>query len=288
MQIPFTKMQAAGNDYIMIDGFKHGELLQYAEDLARKMSDRHFGVGGDGVIFAMPSEKADGMMRIFNADGSEAEMCGNGIRQVAKFIYDNEYAKKEVLQIDTLAGVKEILVTPDANGQLAFARVDMGAPDLRGESVSARGEEKDGFSTVEVGSHGRNFRFTLVSMGNPHAVCFVKDVKHFDVAKFGAEIESNTEIFPKRTNVEFVEVLGSNEILMRVWERGSGETMACGTGATAAAVASVLNGFTEKNVTVHLLGGDLLIQWTNDTSYLEGDAQVAFTGVWSCKDELLI
>ncbi|OHD55946.1 MAG: diaminopimelate epimerase [Spirochaetes bacterium GWF1_51_8] len=279
MRFHFTKMQALGNDYILIDGTKYGELTADAERLAITMSDRHFGVGGDGIIFVMPSESADARMRIFNADGSEAEMCGNGIRQVAKYIYDKGIVRKKEMAIDSGAGVKAVVIEAEG-GKMKSATVNMGAPILETDLIPVKAEMNRGsFAVVSLTSEGRDFDFTPVSMGNPHAVAFVSEVDEMDVAKYGRPVELMTNVFPRRTNVEFIEMVSPSEIRMRVWERGSGETLACGTGASASVVAAVLNGLTGRNVTVHLLGGDLFIEWAeNGRVYMTGGAEIAFEG----------
>lgn len=274
MQIEFSKMQALGNDYILIDGFKYPELLKNAEKLAIKLSDRHFGIGGDGIIFALPSNKADLMMRIFNADGSEAEMCGNGIRQLVVFALDKKLINKNHLTVETLAGIKTIEIN---NGEI---KVDMGAPILNPEKIPAIAEiNKTGYAIKSIKVHDKNFDFTLVSMGNPHAITFVDDVANFEVEKYGKVVENMKEVFPKRTNVEFIQVITRNKIKMRVWERGSGETFACGTGACASVVASILNGLTDNKVNVELLGGNLLIELKDGKVYMTGDAHKVFDGV---------
>lgn len=283
MNLEFIKMQAIGNDYIIIDGWKFGDLLDQAPRLAVEMSDRHFGVGGDGVIFVMPSDNADGTMRMFNADGSEAQMCGNGVRQVAKFLYDSGKAKTRDLNVETLAGIKPIKITElDEHNEMLMARVNMGAPILNPEDIPAHAElNVEGFATAKVAALDKTFNFTLVSMGNPHAITVVDQTEDFEVEKYGRVIENDTEIFPERVNVEFIELLTVNEINMRVWERGSGETLACGTGASASVVACVLNRYTERKVTVHLLGGDLIIDWAdNHEVFMTGTARRVFEGVW--------
>ena len=279
MRFEFTKMQALGNDYIFIDGFKYGELSVGAEKLAIGMSDRHFGIGGDGIIFVLPSESADARMRIFNADGSEAEMCGNGIRQAAKYLYEKGLLRRDRMAIDTGAGVKQISLET-AGGVMKLAAVDMGEPLLDPRVIPANAEMNRGeYAVISLRPEGRDFDFTLVSMGNPHAVAFVSEVCDMDVRKYGRAVELNNEIFPRRTNVEFVEMISRNELRMRVWERGSGETLACGTGASASVVAAGLNGLTGRKVTVHLLGGDLLIEWADDNHVvMTGGAEIAFEG----------
>ncbi len=275
MKLNFTKMQALGNDYILINGFKYKELINKAEELSVKLSDRHFGIGGDGIIFALPSNKADIMMRIFNADGSEAEMCGNGIRQLVVFAIDKKILKKQKkLRVETLAGIKEIEM--DYHGHI---KVNMGNPVLDPEKIPARADiNRKGFAVKTIRVEDKTFDFTLVSMGNPHAITFVENLKNFDVEKYGRKVENMKEIFPNRTNVEFVEVISKDRIKMRVWERGSGETLACGTGASASVVASVLNNYTDKKVKVELSGGELLVELKDGQVFMTGSATKVFEG----------
>lgn len=280
MKIKFTKMQALGNDYIIIDGYKYPELLNNANELAISLSNRHFGIGGDGIIFALSSNIADTQMRMFNSDGSEAEMCGNGIRQLARFVYKNNYVKNKDMKVETKAGIKKILLKTDNEDKIEEIIVNMGEPILQPEliPVNAPINDKD-FSKLSIRADDRYFDFTFVSMGNPHAITFVNDIIHFPVEKYGKIIENNTNIFPKRTNVEFVEIINKNLIKMRVWERGAGETLACGTGACASVVACVLNNLTERNVSVQLLGGDLYIEWLDNNEILmHGNSEIVFEG----------
>jgi len=273
-------MQALGNDYIIFNAIAHPELLKDAASLAKRLSDRHFGIGGDGIIFAAPSTKADLKMRIFNADGSEAEMCGNGIRQLALYSYYKGLVSKLNINIETLAGVKNIQMKKSTSEKIDSIKVNMGAPILEPEKIPVIAEKNNNsFAKKNITVIDRNFDFTFVSMGNPHAIAFVSDLKNFGVEKYGRIVENLTEIFPKRTNVEFIEIINKSEIKMRVWERGSGETLACGTGASASVVACILNGVTENKVLVHLLGGDLKIEWEkNGNVMMEGNAEVSFEG----------
>ncbi len=276
MELKFTKMQSLGNDYIFINGFEYPYLINKAQELAIKLSDRRFGIGGDGIIFALQSENADLMMRIFNADGSEAEMCGNGIRELVLFALENNIISKDKVKVETLAGIKTIEVDRKKN----VFRVDMGFPILEPSKIPAVAEINKGHYAVKnILVDDKNFDFTLVSMGNPHAVTFVDNVSDFNVEKYGKIVENMTEIFPKRTNVEFVEIVSRNLINMRVWERGSGETFACGTGACASVVASILNGYTDNKVTVKLLGGNLYIELIDGKVFMTGDAHKVFDGV---------
>lgn len=283
MTFEFTKMQALGNDYIFINAFIYPELIEHAPQLARLMSDRHFGVGGDGIIFAAKSDKGDCAMRMFNADGSESEMCGNGIRQLSYYIFEKKISPKLDLTIETLAGIKTIRMKSGTSRLLDSIEVDMGAPILNPVKIPANAPlNQDGFSRINIEAAGSAFDFTLVSMGNPHAITFIGKTEGFDVEKYGKSVENNTALFPKRTNVEFIEVLARNEVNMRVWERGSGETLACGTGACASVVAASLNGLTDRKVTVHLLGGDLLVEWTKSgTVLMTGNAEKVFEGSYT-------
>ena len=273
----FTKMQGLGNDYVYVNCFK--EKIEDPSALAVRISDRHFGIGSDGLITIGPSDIADFRMRIYNADGSEAEMCGNGIRCVAKYVYDHKMTDKKEITIETGAGVKTLQLTV-ADGKVLLVRVDMGEPILKPDliPVDASGEQVVD-APIEV--EGREWKMTCVSMGNPHAVIFVEDTEHFELEKYGPEFEHHPR-FPKRTNTEFVHVISPTEASMRVWERGSGETLACGTGACATAVACILNGLTEEKVTVKLLGGDLEIEWDREKNkvFMTGPAKVVFDGVW--------
>ncbi len=279
----FTKMHGAGNDYVYVDCFAE-PVPDDPADLARRVSDRHFGIGGDGLILILPSEVADARMWMFNADGSEAEMCGNGIRCVAKYLYDHGICRKESLRVETGAGVLALGLEID-RGRARRVRVDMGVPVLTPENIPTTlpGDpaRPDG-AVVEAALKvdGERLRVTCVSMGNPHAVTFVDRITDDHVLRVGPRVEVDPH-FPKRTNAEFVEVISSSEVRMRVWERGSGETLACGTGATAVGVAGVLTGRTERKLVVHLLGGDLEIEWSDDDhAYMTGPAVEVFSGEW--------
>ncbi len=286
MRIEFTKMQAAGNDYILMDAFKNPGLIENAPRLSKIMSDRHFGIGGDGIILAAPSEKADLKMRMFNADGSEAEMCGNGIRQLALFAFKKGLSKKLDLDIETLCGIRHITIAQNTDGAIGNIQVDMGKPVLEPKHIPAAAElNKKGYSQIDLTILDRKFLFTLVSMGNPHAVTVIDDVGHFEVEKYGKVVENRLDVFPGRTNVEFIQLVSPGEIKMRVWERGSGETLACGTGACASVVSCVLNSQTGRKVLVHLPGGDLTIEWPeNGSVYLNGSAQMVFDGIFNTAD----
>ena len=276
MKIDFTKMHGCGNDYIYVDMFKT-PAFDY-EKAAIALSDRHFGIGGDGIILVCPSDKADAKMRIFNADGSEGMMCGNGIRCVGKYVYDSGIARKDILTIDSLSGVKTLHMTIE-NGKAAAARVDMGPAILEPSRIPVNlpGERA---VAVPVEVAGKEYKITCVSMGNPHAVIFIDhDPMELDLEKIGPDFEHHP-LFPQRVNTEFVRVLDDHTLQMRVWERGSGETWACGTGTCASAVAAVLNGYCKKgeDILVHLRGGDLTIRYTDETVYMTGPATTAFTG----------
>jgi diaminopimelate epimerase len=264
----FTKMHALGNDFVLVDMRK--ERIADLTEFAKRVCHRRFGIGADQVLLLDGSSKADFRMGIYNADGSEVEMCGNGIRAFAKYIWDRKLSDKDVLDIETLAGT----IRPMKAGDMI--RVDMGEPELDGRKIPVDLDGRVMDHPLKVGL--RTFNITCVSMGNPHAVTFVDNVNEFPVHEFGPQIEHHA-LFPRRINVEFVQVLSRQEVRMRVWERGAGETMACGTGASATAVACVLKGLTEKEVTVHLTGGDLLIEWAKEGRvYMTGPATEVFEG----------
>lgn len=271
----FTKMQGLGNDYVYVNCFK--ETIENPPEMAKKVSNRNFGIGSDGLIMINPSDVADFEMEMYNADGSRSEMCGNGIRCVGKYVYDYGLTEKEHISVETLAGIKYLDLTVE-DGKVKLVKVDMGSPELVPENIPI---VADGNRVIDepINVNGTEYRMTGVSMGNPHAVVYVEDVKGLDIETIGPAFE-NHEPFPNRVNTEFVKVLDRNTVEMRVWERGSGETMACGTGACAVAVACILNGFTEDKVTVKLLGGDLQIEWDKeaDKIYMTGPAEVSFDG----------
>lgn len=271
----FTKMQGLGNDYVYVNCFK--ETIENPPEMAKKVSNRNFGIGSDGLIMINPSDVADFEMEMYNADGSRSEMCGNGIRCVGKYVYDYGLTEKERISVETLAGIKYLDLTVE-DGKVKLVKVDMGSPELVPENIPI---VADGNRVIDepINVNGTEYRMTGVSMGNPHAVVYVEDVKGLDIETIGPAFE-NHERFPNRVNTEFVKVLDRNTVEMRVWERGSGETMACGTGACAVAVACILNGFTEDKVTVKLLGGDLQIEWDKeaDKIYMTGPAEVSFDG----------
>ncbi len=267
-------MHGIGNDYIYFDCFE--EDLANPNAVSEKLSDRHFSIGGDGIVLILPSAIADGRMRMFNADGSEGKMCGNAIRCVGKFLYEKRGIKKDVLTVETLSGIKTLRLTVE-KGEVQSVTVDMGKAELTPSKIPANfAGERAIAAPLTVG--GKEYAVTCVSMGNPHCVVF-EDPYAVELEKIGPLFE-NHEVFPERVNTEFILPIGKNELQMRVWERGSGETWACGTGACAAAVASVLNGYCEKNadITVHLRGGDLVIKYTDEAVFMTGSATFAFTG----------
>jgi diaminopimelate epimerase len=273
----FTKMQGCGNDYVYVDLFRE-KLTGDVSKLAVAIADRHFGVGGDGLILICPSERADARMRMFNADGSESEMCGNGLRCVAKYVHDHGIARKDRLTIETGRGILAVDLEV-MGGKAQRVRVDMGEPILEAAKIPTT-LKGDPPTDAEVVIAGEAFAFTCVSMGNPHAVAFVDEITDRLVHQVGPLVEKH-EAFPRRVNVEFVKVNSGTDAHMRVWERGSGETLACGTGACAVAVAGALTGRFDRKVTIHLLGGDLDIEWGADNHvYKTGPAVEVFSGDW--------
>lgn len=275
MELKFTKMHGCGNDYIYFNCFDFD--INSPETLSVLLSDRHTGVGGDGVVLILRSDIADAKMRMFNLDGSEGSMCGNAIRCVAKYLYDNGIIRKSNLLIETLSGVRELTLYTKS-GMVSSVKVDMGRAELRPEKIPVN---LPGESVIAqpVTINGAEYDITCVSMGNPHVVVFCDDVDHFDLCIVGPLFENNV-LFPDRVNAEFVEVVDRNYLKMRVWERGSGETQACGTGACASAVAAVLNGYCDKgeDIKVKLLGGELIIQYTDEGVYMTGDCKKVFDG----------
>jgi len=274
----FTKLHGCGNGYIYVNLFE--ETLENPADMAIKVSDHHFGIGSDGLITIGPSEIADFTMHIYNADGSEAEMCGNGVRCVGKYVYDHGLTDKTVVNVETGAGIM-VLELNIEDGKVATVRVDMGEPIFEPEKIPVvAGGTPVLMEPITVGD--KEWKMTCVSMGNPHAVVFVDDVKDFPLETYGPLFE-NHERFPKRTNTEFVKVVSPTEAYMRVWERGSAETWACGTGTCATVVACILNGLTERKVLVHLLGGDLTIEWDEETNhvFMTGPATEVFSGEYN-------
>ncbi|MCM1105619.1 MAG: diaminopimelate epimerase [Blautia sp.] len=277
----FTKMHGCGNDYVYVNLFE--ETVAQPSKLAVAVSDRRFGIGSDGLITIGPSDVADFRMRMYNADGSEAEMCGNGIRCVAKYVYDHGMTEKIEISVETGAGVKYLSLTV-GQGKVSTVRVDMGEPILLPEQIPVKAKgERVVDEPITVGE--KEWRMTCVSMGNPHAVVFVPDVKELPIEDYGSAFE-NHERFPRRTNVEFVQLHSRTEISMRVWERGSAETLACGTGTCASVMACILNGLTENCVLVHLRGGDLKIEYDRDSNhiFMTGPAVQVFTGEYDLQE----
>lgn len=280
MEFKFSKMEGLGNDFVVFDDrdLEVGNNFSY-NDLSIKLCDRHFGVGADGLIVVLNSTTHDIKYRIFNPDGSEPQMCGNGMRCFAKFVYENKIVSKEEFTVETLAGTIIPRVNVNENGKVETVRVDMGEPVLEAKKVPFISKNERAVSE-EIEIDGVKLNVTAVSMGNPHAVFFVDKATDYLVRTIGSQVEV-FERFPEKTNVEFIEVLSKNEMNMRVWERGAGETLACGTGACATLVAAVLNGKTENRALIHLMGGDLTIEWNQETNHIfkTGPAKLVFNGV---------
>ncbi len=271
----FTKMHGAGNDYVYVNGFV--ETIENPASLSIAVSDRHFGIGADGLVLILPSEKEDFRMRIFNADGSEAEMCGNASRCIAKYVFDHGMTDKTSITLETLSGQKRLDLHVE-NGKVSTVRVDMGEPILLPKLIPAHIDEEK-IVNFPIALDGKKVNITALSMGNPHVIIFVDDVNEIDLPKVGPKVEHHP-LFPKRTNTEFLQIISPNHLKMRVWERGSGETLACGTGACAATVAAALNGKAERKVTMELTGGTLFIEWseTDNHVYMTGPATTVFEG----------
>ena len=273
----FTKMHGLGNDFILLNCLE--DTVDNPSELAQEMCDRNFGIGADGLVLVLPSEveEADFRMRIFNPDGSEPEMCGNAIRCFAKYLYERDLTTKTDLNVETLAGIiKPKLILED--GAVQLVKVDMGQPRLKRSEIPMKGEESEQVVKEPLNVAGEEFEVTCVSMGNPHCVIFVDDADEAPVRELGPKIETH-DLFPEDINVEFIEVVNEEELEMRVWERGAGVTIACGTGACGSTVAAILNDLTQRKVTVHLLGGDLVIEWADDDHvYMSGPATEVFTG----------
>jgi diaminopimelate epimerase len=272
----FTKMQGAGNDYVYVNCFE--EKVENPAEMAQKVSNRNFGIGSDGLILIMPSTVADVRMRMFNSDGSESEMCGNGIRCVAKYAYDHGIVAEKEITAETGAGILTLQLFTDSADKVERVRVNMGEPRLVRAEIPMLGDAAGRVVDEPLNILHSTFKITCVSMGNPHCVIFVDDVEDFPVEKYGPLIE-NHEMFPRRTNVEFVQIISRTEVRQRTWERGAGETLACGTGASAVTVACVLNGLTERRIVNHLSGGDLEMEWPeNGPVFMTGPAVQVFTG----------
>lgn len=280
MRLHFTKMHGCGNDYIYFDCFDREtaeKILKDPSGLAIRLSNRHFSIGGDGIVLICPSDVADAKMRMFNIDGSEGKMCGNAIRCVGKYLHDVREIEKSNLTVETLSGIKSLdLVNED--GKTVFVSVDMGAPILEGKLIPTLFEGPVVGETLNIA--GDEYEITCVSMGNPHCVVFTDDINSIELEKTGPLFENNS-VFPERVNTEFIKVIDKNNLEMRVWERGSGETFACGTGACAACVAAVLNGFCRKGeeVKIKLLGGDLFVTYFDNRVIMKGGAEIAFEGI---------
>ncbi len=273
----FTKMHGTGNDYIYVNGLV--ETIENPAEFAIQYSDRHKGIGSDGLVMILASENCDFRMRMFNADGSESEMCGNASRCIGKYVYDKGLTNKTTLTLETLAGVKVLQLFIGADQKVEKVTVDMGEPILDAALIPVTSDKNRVINEPVAFNSEIRYNITTVSMGNPHAVIFTTDILQLDLPKIGPVIE-NATIFPRRTNTEFIEVLTNNHVKMRVWERGSGETMACGTGACASVVAGVLNGLISRRTTVELLGGELTIEWKEEDNhvYLTGGATTVFEG----------
>ncbi|MDD4527429.1 MAG: diaminopimelate epimerase [Candidatus Margulisbacteria bacterium] len=277
----FTKMQGTGNDFVLLNAFKEKIKEKEYSSLAQKMCDRHFGVGADGIILALPSDKEDIRMRIFNADGSEAEMCGNGIRCFALFVKNEGLISQNKFNVETLAGkiIPEIIELTGTTK--AMVKVDMGTPFLEAKDIPVNLKGKGPFLKQVLQIDNQSIEYTPIGMGNPHCIVFVDKITDKMVHQTGPIIENNTNLFPKKTNVEFLKINSKNKAEMRVWERGSGETLACGTGTCASVVAGILNGYLNNTVTVQLLGGELIINWEQGKSVLmTGPAEVVFKGIY--------
>lgn len=278
MDMKFTKMHGCGNDYIYMNGAALEILPEDKPKVVRFLSDRHFGVGGDGAIFINASDKADFEMEMYNADGTRAEMCGNGIRCVAKYVYDKGLTAKRQLSIVSAGQVKYLELETDAQNKVSWVRVNMGSPILTPERIPVK-ISGDRVVNAPICVAGAEYRMTCVSMGNPHAVVFVEETEHMDLEHIGPLFECH-ELFPRRTNTEFVQIVDREHVKMRVWERGTGETLACGTGCCATVVACVLNGLTGEKVTVSVLGGEIEVTWDRerDLVYMGGPAATVFEG----------
>lgn len=277
IEMKFTKMHGCGNDYIYVDGGSEQISREQKPELVKRLSDRHFGIGGDGVIFINPSDEADFEMEMYNMDGSRAEMCGNGVRCVAKFVYDKGLTDKTSISIISCGKIKYLDLFVE-DGKVSTVKVNMGSPILKAADIPVVSDKEEVIAEpIEVG--GREYKMTCVSMGNPHAVVFMDEVSSLPLETIGPLFENHVR-FPKRINTEFVKVLDEETVEMRVWERGTGETLACGTGACAVVAACVLNGLTKEKVTVKLLGGNLQIQWDRDANlvYMTGPASTVFEG----------
>lgn len=271
----FTKMQGLGNDYVYVNCME--KEIENPSELAKQVSNRHYGVGSDGLILICPSEHADFEMKMYNADGSRGEMCGNGIRCVGKYVYDYGLTDRTEISVETLGGIKYLSLMVE-NGKVSLVKVDMGSPIFVPEQIPVKAGKTDAVD-VSINVDGEEYRMTCISMGNPHVVVYLDEIRELEIEKIGPKFEHHP-CFPNRVNTEFAHVIDRQTVEMRVWERGSGETLACGTGACAVAVSSMVNGLTDDSVTVRLLGGDLKIEWDREKNvvYMTGPATVVFDG----------
>lgn len=275
MTLSFTKMHGIGNDYIYVNCFKEKFTSEDASKYSPILSNRNYSIGADGIILIMPSDKADAKMRMFNADGSESEMCGNGIRCVAKYVYDKGISKNNPLKIETLRGILEAKLFIE-NDEVDKVEINMSSPILEGLKIPTT-IDKNPIIDEPITFNGKTYYFTAVSMGNPHSVIFMDNIEDLDINSIGSYIENNS-IFPNRTNVEFVEIINRGEVKQRTWERGSGETLACGTGASAVCVAGFISKRTDNIILNHLLGGDLVLRYENNSVFMKGEARYSFEG----------
>ncbi len=276
LKMEFTKWQGTGNDFVMADCLKHPEYIACVEQ-AKAICDRHYGIGADGILLVLPSDKADICMRIINADGSEAEMCGNGIRCFARYVYEKGYVQGDKFTVETGAGilVPEII---KENGEISMVQVDMGEPVLEGDKIPVSGYGMNRIINEDIQVEGQDFKMTCVSMGNPHCVVFVEDAEKFPIFQLGHSFEIH-EKFPRKINTEFVQVIDRSHLRMRVWERGAAVTLACGTGSCATLTAAVLNNLTDRKAEIQLDGGKLLVEWAEDNHlYMTGSAVQVFAG----------
>ncbi|MDD6397417.1 MAG: diaminopimelate epimerase [Selenomonadaceae bacterium] len=281
MEFSFTKWQGTGNDFVMIDCLKEPEADYVSA--AVELCDRHYGIGADGILLVLPSDKADIRMQIINADGSEAEMCGNGIRCFASYVYEKGYVKSEEFTVETGAGILVPKIM-EKHGAEAMVKVDMGEPILEGEKIPVAGYGMNRIVAEPITVKDKEFKMTCVSMGNPHCVIFVDDAENFPIHEYGPLVERH-EKFPKRVNAEFIQVIDRKHLRMRVWERGAAVTLACGTGACATTTAAILNDFTDRNIEIQLDGGKLNIEWAdNNHLYMTGPAVQVFAGTYNLKD----
>lgn len=280
MDFPFSKWQGIGNDFILIDCMKRSEI--FFIDAAKELCDRHYGIGADGILLVLPSKVADVRMRIINADGSEAEMCGNGIRCFARYVYEQGIVNSDTFSVETEAGILTPKIIKKRNKRIDSIRVDMGEPILEGENIPVKGYGKNRVISKPIEVEGQKFKMTCVSMGNPHCVVFVDSAENFPIYELGHSFETH-EKFPRKINTEFVQVIDREHMRMRVWERGAAVTLACGTGSCATLVAAVLNDLTERKAEIKLDGGTLLVEWDEESNhvFMTGPAKKVFSGVYT-------